>query len=685
MKTWIFLLSLLLTGVVQAADKPPAVIALFQQHCVKCHGQGSKAKGEVNLLTIRTTADLTANLEQLQTVIEVLDAGEMPPEKEPSLPPGVRTTTVKHLRQLLHTATLAKGFAPTPIRRMNRFQYGNAVQDLFNLKVMVFPLPERMMRDRSNYFQKALNVADRKMPKSITVSSRMLSKSALIEPRLAGVGPFPQDLRADHGFDNRGDHLSLSPILMEAFFQLSRRIVQSPNFDGRTVGIWKTFFVPPPGDIDVNTEVRSRLRKFLTRAFRQPLKDDVLERYVRHVTNHIEAGMPFTDAMKEVASATLASPRFLYLYDKPGPANGKAALNDYNLASRLSFFLWGSIPDEELLRVAGSGKLAESNVLAKQVDRMLGDKKLKRFCDSFPSQWLQLDRIVSSVPDETTFADFYYAAPNYRTSMDMMMEPLLLFETVLLENRSILEFIDSNYAYRSIRLRKWYGDKVDGKLGGPVTMQFSRQPVTDRRQGGMITTAAVMTMTSSPSETKPITRGAWLASVIFNAPPDPPPANVPPLQTAAEGKDNNMTLRERFAVHRENASCAGCHARLDPLGFALENFDPVGRWRDHYENGRQVDSSGVLFRKHKFSNVIEFKDAILAEKDRFTRAFAEHMLSFALGRESTAADATALDLIATRTRAADYHLQTLIHEVTQSAPFLSRPRTVVKNKPRPKD
>ncbi|MDE0737144.1 MAG: DUF1592 domain-containing protein, partial [Pirellulaceae bacterium] len=382
-------------------------------------------------------------------------------------------------------------------------------------------------------------------------------------------------------------------------------------------------------------------------------------------------------------SATLASPRFLYLYDQV--TSDAKGLDGYDLATRLSFFLWGSLPDDQLRQLAGSGKLSDPRVLEAQVNRMLGDPKLKRFCDSFPSQWHQLDRIVSSLPDENTYADFYYAAPNYRTSMDMMMEPLLLFETVLIENRSILEFIDSNYAYRSTRLRKWYGDKVDGKLGGPVTMQFSRQPVTDRRQGGMITTAAVMTMTSSPSETKPITRGAWLASVIFNAPPDPPPANVPPLQTAAEGKDNNMTLRERFAVHRENASCAGCHARLDPLGFALENFDPVGRWRDHYENGRQVDSSGVLFRKHKFSNVIEFKDAILAEKDRFTRAFAEHMLSFALGRESTAADATALDLIATRTRAADYHLQTLIHEVTQSAPFLSKPRTVVKNKPRPKD
>ena len=304
---------------------------------------------------------------------------------------------------------------------------------------------------------------------------------------------------------------------------------------------------------------------------------------------------------------------------------------------------------------------------------MLSSPKLKRFCDSFPSQWLQLDRIVSAVPDENKFKDFFYAAPNYRTTMDMMMEPLLLFETVLIENRSILEFINSEYTYRSGRLRKWYGDKPAGKIGGPVTMQFTRQPVTDRRQGGVITTAAVMTMTSGPDETKPITRGAWIAGVIFNAPPDPPPADVPPLGNP-KVTDKKLTVRERFAVHRERADCAGCHSKLDPLGFALENFDPVGRWRNHYENGRKVDASGVLFRKHSFNNVVEFKDAILSEKNRFTRAFAGHMLSYALGRGLTPVDAYALDGITAKTIADGFRLQTLLHEVVQSAPFINKPR-----------
>ena len=666
---WILLLAV---GEIHALDGK-AALTLFQKSCIKCHGKDGKVKGKLDLLKIRNSADLTSDLERLQTIIEVLDAREMPPEKEPELKDEVRKAAVKELRELLHSAVSdGQGFALIPIRRMNRLQYNNAVQDLFGLKVSVFPLPEKMMRDRNGYFAKALKGKEKKMPEMVTISSRPLGKSGLIEPRLAGVGPFPKDPRAEHGFDNRGDHLSLSPFLMEAFFKLSRRIVQSPNFDGRTVGIWKSFFVLSE-EAQPKSVVRNRLRGFMTRAFRRPVPEEVLNRYTQHVHRQLNAGMDFTAAMKEAASAVLASPRFLYLYDQPTASEKIKPLDSYDLASRLSFFLWGSIPDEELLQLANKEQLSEPQVLKAQVNRMLADPKLKRFCDSFPSQWLQLDRIISSVPDKEKYPNFYYAAPDYRTTMDMMMEPLLLFETVLIENRSILEFIDSNYAYRSGRLRSWYGQKDAGKAGGPVTLQFKRQPVTDRRQGGVITTAAVMTMTSGPDETKPITRGAWIAGVIFNAPPAPPPANVPPL-SEAKASEKNLTVRERFAEHRENATCAGCHAKLDPLGFALENFDPVGRWRDGYENGRPVDASGVLFRKHKFNNVVEFKDAILSEKDRFTRALSGHMLSFALGRGLAPTDAPALDQVTAKTIASGYRLHTLIHEVVQSAPFISRPK-----------
>ena len=183
-----------------------------------------------------------------------------------------------------------------------------------------------------------------------------------------------------------------------------------------------------------------------------------------------------------------------------------------------------------------------------------------------------------------------------------------------------------------------------------------------------MTTAAMLTMTSGPDETKPITRGAWVASVMFNAPPEPPPADVPPLEKP-KASEKNLTLRERFAAHRERADCAGCHAKLDPLGFALENFDPVGRWRSTYENGREVDASGQLFRKHAFKNVVEFKDAILARPEKFMRAFSEHLLSYSLGRELKVTDKPAVDRITRRVLADRGRFSTVVVEVAKSMPF----------------
>ena len=639
---------------------------LFQEHCVRCHGEGGKVKGKVNLLEVKDSTALTSDTGLLKDLIDVLDYEEMPPEDEPQPASEVRRQVMSELRELLHATLAAKRTVPrTPIRRMNRFQYANAVKDLFGLNVKVFSLPEEMAREHGGYFKPETG----KMPDKLKVGSRPLGKSQMIEPRLAGVGPFPQDLRAEHGYDTQADHLSMSPLLMESFLTLSRSVVESPDFNNGTVGIWQEFFVRPGKGKDVNAEVRERLKGFLLRAFRRPVDDALLDRYAGHAIAALESGEDFTETMKVIASAALASPRFLYLYDGAGGEGGVEPLDDFELASRLSFFLWGSVPDAELLKVASEGKLTEPKVLDAQVDRMLKDHRLKRFCDSFPSQWLQLDRIISSVPNETEHPDFYFA--KYRTSMHMMLEPLLLFETILIENRPILELIDSDYSYRSRRLQNWYGHATDGKLSGPTTIEFMRVPVTSRREGGVITSAAVLTMTSGPNHTKPITRGAWVTGVIFNDPPEPPPADVPPLEE--DEKDvAHLTIRERFAAHRDRPDCAGCHAQLDPLGFALENYDKVGRWRDKYENGREVDASGVLFRKYEFKDVVEFKDAILQEKDRFTRGFAGHLLAFALGREVEAEDSIALDQVAAKVAADGYRMKTLIKEIVRSEPFLSK-------------
>ena len=649
------------------AEKEFSIEGSFESYCIECHGMKGKVKGEVNLISFTEGKDLKGDPELLQTIMEVIDFGEMPPEGNQPIDNTERKMIVAELKKLLAESVSGseEDLIKAPIRRMTRFQYANAVKDLLELKVEVFPLPEKMMRDRSGYFKPASG----KMPAKMMVSSRPLGKSGLIEPRMDGVAPFPQDLRAEHGYDTQGDHLSLSPLLMEDFFRLSQSIVKSPSFNQKNVGVWTQYFEKSKRGINQTDELKSRLQHLLKRAFRAPVDDKTFSKYYSFAEQEMNKGMEMGDAMKDVFSAILASPRFLYLYDRGGEESRESeSRQNLDLASRLSFFLWGSVPDDQLLDVAMEATLSQDEQLTKQVDRMLTDEKLKRFCDSFPTQWLQLDRIISAVPDEKKYRDFYYGPPLYRTTMDMMMEPLLLFETVLIEDRSVLELIDSNYTFRSARLSKWYGDAPNGKLGGPVTIRFTRQSVKDRRHGGLITNGAVMTMTSGPLETKPITRGAWVAGVIFNSPPPPPPAEVPPLPEEKEVNDS-LTLRERFADHRERADCAGCHEKLDPLGFALENFDPVGRWREKYHNGREVDASGTLFRSHKFSNIIEFKDAILKEKNRFVRGLAGHLLAFGLGRELNPSDSLALDEIAESVERENYSMKSLIHAVVKSKPF----------------
>ncbi|MEZ6114588.1 MAG: DUF1588 domain-containing protein [Pirellulaceae bacterium] len=329
--------------------------------------------------------------------------------------------------------------------------------------------------------------------------------------------------------------------------------------------------------------------------------------------------------------------------------------------------MWGSIPDEELHELAAAGRLHEPDTLGEQVERMLRDRKLKRFCDSFPSQWLQLERIISAEPDPELFPQFYFA--KYRASMHMMLEPLLLFETILVENLSITHLIDSDFSYRSDLLDAWYRDGTQGNPGPPTQVVLRRVPVSDRKQGGVITSAAILTMTSGTTRTKPISRGAWLAAVILNDPPPPPPGDVPPLADKPAVGQEQLTLRERFAAHREQTACAACHQRIDPLGFALENYDAAGRWREQYENGRPVDASGVLLGKHAFGDIVEFKAALLEEKDRFTRAFAKHLLAYATAREIGVADSSSLDKITDATAAADYRFHTLIQQVVLSDSF----------------
>ena len=659
--------SLCLAGRASATERAQSVGAFLVTNCIGCHGEDGEA--DIDLRQLIQGQEESPQL--IELVHHVIDLHEMPPEEmdQPSKEDRVRMAdNLQHL--LVEKTQQSKPPHQQSLRRMNRFQFHNAVTDLFELKVAVFGLPERVARVYQDYFDPAKG----KLPETVGIGNRPLGKSQLIEPRLAGVTPFPQDLRAEHGFDTQADHLSLSPLLMEAFLSLGQSIVQSKDFTKKNVGIWEDLFVLPEKNSETESElIESRLRGFLTHAFRHPVDNETLGRYVAFVNTERSKGMAFEDAMKAVAAAAIASPRFLYIYNATDQNAAENELDPYSFASRLSFFLWGSIPDEQLLSAVKAGLLEDKQVLQEQLARMLESKKLKRFCDAFPLQWLQLDRMISATPDPELFPDFYFS--KYRLSMHMMLEPLLLFEAVLIEDLPITQFVHSDFTYRSQQLNKAYAELglevASAKPSGPGRLRFQRTPTKDKRSGCMLTNAAVMTMLSSPEQSQPISRGAWLASVVLNDPPKPPPADVPPLPEHAGIETETMTLRERLGAHRERADCRGCHEQIDPLGFALENYDAVGRWRSTYKNGRTVDLAGKLFHQHEFANISEFKEAILKEDALFAKAFAKHLLSFALGRKLTPWDNVDIEDIIATTVADGYKIQSVIEGVVLSPTFRS--------------
>ena len=405
---------------------------IFAKHCVKCHG-GEKVKGKVNLKEIANAGQFLAKPELIKEIIDVIDAGDMPPEDEPQLKPADRSAMLTSLKAMLQTAATGQIAKRNPPRRLNRFQYNNAVRDLFQLNRDVFALSEKLMTRETIY----LNAP--KMPERVNALSLALHPTG----GMGEVKPFPQDLRASHGFDNQANQLTLSPLLLDAFFRLSISIVDSPDFNENSVGIWNDFFMPPGEGADVSAETRRRIAGFLRQAFRGPVEPATVDRYTAYALGKLKEDLSYTDTMKKVASAALSSPLFLYHYQPEEPDQ-----RPFALVSNLSFFLWASGPDAELLDLAESGELAKPEMLDKTIERMLADPRIERFLDSFPSQWMQLENILAATPDPKLHR-YFSLDKQHPASLQMLIEPLLLFDAVFVENRPITELVMPAFSYRS--------------------------------------------------------------------------------------------------------------------------------------------------------------------------------------------------------------------------------------------
>lgn len=402
------------------------------------------------------------------------------------------------------------------------------------------------------------------------------------------------------------------------------------------------------------------------------------------------AGKSEADAMRAAVQAVLTSPSFLYLSPSLPPSVSPSPairpLDDHELASRLSYFLWSTAPDDELLALARRGELSQPDVLAAQTRRMLRDPKVRELSESFAVQWLRLDQLYTSKPDAKLFRDFYAGPQGKDTAHGaMLVEPLLLFETILVENRSILELLDPGWSYLNPRLLKLYGlssPHAPAPLladAAPVAgtrevkkpekdnnALWTRTALPDKTRGGVMHMGATLTLTSLPFRTSPVKRGAWLLETIFNRPPiEPKIAFV--LTDDKPDIDHKLSVRERFEAHRSKAECYSCHVRLDPPGFALEAFSPIGTVREK-DGPAPVDARGE-WNGRPFNGPAEFKSAVMAKPDEFVRGFIEHVLSYALGRKLEYFDMATVDEIQ-RAAAQDGHrFGTVITEVVKSYPF----------------
>lgn len=418
--------------------------------------------------------------------------------------------------------------------------------------------------------------------------------------------------------------------------------------------------VTPDGRRSVRYCAERVLRDFATKAFRRPVGRDEIEPIVKLVESKVDSGRTFEEGIQIGVQAILVSPHFLFRIEgiqDPGGSGEIQNVAQYEIASRLSYFLWSSMPDERLFSLAAQGRLDEPRTLQYEVKRMLKDPKSEAFVKNFAGQWLNLRNLEDLTPDPRKFRGF-----NTQLKEDMRRETEEFFAYIMKEDRSVIEFINADYTFMNERLGKFYGNK------GVKGEEFQKVKLDQSKRAGLITQASILTLTSNPGRTSPVKRGKWIMENIMGTPPPAPPPNVPELEESASGKAN-ASLREQLALHRKIPGCAACHDQMDPLGLGFENFDAIGRWRDK-EGKTKIDSSGKLPDGKSFNGPIELIAILEQQKQGFSRSLAEKMLTYAIGRGVEYYDKCAIDEITANFTAKGYRFSALVTEIVLSDPFL---------------
>ncbi|HUE14918.1 MAG TPA: DUF1592 domain-containing protein, partial [Planctomycetaceae bacterium] len=471
------------------------------------------------------------------------------------------------------------------------------------------------------------------------------------EPKVPGRKP---DVAAVKGVARE---LILERFELEGPFQIDPLELSVANVETRK----RILICSPESDGTVSECATRILTAFATRAFRRPPEPGEITPYVE-LTLAAAKDDPFDRAIQTGLTAILVSPQFLFRIEQqgsPGEGSDPVAIGAYELASRLSYFLWSSMPDNELLRLAGNRSLLKRDVLEAQVGRMLRDAKSQALVANFAVQWLNLTQLDVAAPSRRVFKEF-----DSELRADMRRETELFFESIVHEDRSILELLSGRYTFLNERLAKLYG------IPGIEGSRFRLVSLDGYPRAGVLTQPSILTLTSQPTRTSPVKRGKWILETFLGSAPPPPPADVPEL--AATQKSNpKASLREQLAIHRQSAKCSICHKVMDPLGFGLENFDGIGRWRDQEKN-RPIDASGTLPGGESFRGPVELVGVLGKRQDAFRRHLTRTLLTYALGRGLEYYDACAVDQIVEATRQGGDRFSVLVNEIVRSEPFLKR-------------
>jgi hypothetical protein len=486
------------------------------------------------------------------------------------------------------------------------------------------------------------------------------------EPQYAG-GPVPRDVPAKMDLRLDGARLKL--------FDVPRRAGANPDVSSviiggpyNAIGRGETpsrarIFVCRPATVKDEVPCAHRILTTLARrAFRRPVTDSDIRPLLAFYQSGRASG-DFDGGIEHALRAMLMSPDFLFRIeqDPRGAAPGTVyRLSDHELASRLSFFLWSSIPDDELLELADQGKLSDPTVRRQQVRRMLDDPRSQALVSNFAGQWLFLRNLATAKPDPQAFSEF---DESLRRSFQRETE--MFFESILREDRSVLDLLSADYTFLNQRLAEHYGvPKIYGS-------QFRRVSITDPNRRGLLGQGSILTVTSYPNRTSIVQRGKWILENLLGAPPPPPPADVPELKP--HGKDGKvLSIREQMEQHRTDPTCASCHARMDPIGFALENYDAIGRWRT-MDAGAPIDATGKLPDGTQFEGPAGLTKLVLASyDDAFVTTVTEKLLTYALGRGLEHYDKPSVRSIQRKAAGGNYRLSALITEIVESTPFQMR-------------